>query len=687
MRHLRSLKNPSTSDPTHGTTTQKRKKRSRFATALVALMDDTNLHDRRQWTQLLGLSESAISQWVTDRTLPTPERLRIILECLRDNRDVPQGIVVEFDDVCRAPAHQVSPLSGRLGDSATFGEYMLQPLRLALQRTLGTLPASVQEQLLLDANAKAREALFSRASEPSPTQEDEFQTLISEARVRLGAASICYYVVDPLLDGNCRLAIHTGVRHPEALLGPNFPLQSRALKSLSPYSFFKDARSALPLRSEVDERARPLIVANPLFGDFVDRERVVSCARIQATEGDRINSVLFVNYSSEPEFPEQLKEPISGLFEQLNAEALPYFKSLYSNEQWGEELHRLPIALQKFLAARDKRSVVSALEGGLTVIIDRILAVLDLDRQDTLGTIHIYEKETGTLMPAAKVTPNPIAELPLLRTSDGKGLITWAALRRCAVVVNDLRTSEFRHIYHPIRTETRSELALPMMAGEDVVAVLNIESSKPDVFDPHVVRTLALAGSQIALMWQNFMFGKYIWTWKELLKAVDKNLQQSLTRLADLASQYVDCASSDVWRFRPESGTFDVHGGNVNTNGGGPRPQGWSYYIAKHRRPVFLHGIQSRKDFSALEWNNTEWRAVSNAAPTELNPVCVQPGISAQLGLPIAHSGKCFGVLWVKFDETTALGHLPPPVTEIRALEELVGPAGQIMMRVLHDAA
>jgi GAF domain-containing protein len=688
VSHLRALKSTPRSVSAPVPMKQRRSSRSRFATALAALLDDTGCYDRRQWAHFLDVTESAISQWVRDRTLPSPERLRRILDCLRNEGDATHEALRKFNAVCSAPAHRVSPLSARLGDNLTFGEYLLQPLRIALQRNLSALSVAAQEELLLAVNSNARQALLSQPSSPSLEQENDFRTLLLEARDRLGAASLCYYVADPLLDGDCRLAVQAGVRYPEAMQGPNFPLHSRALKPLAAYSFFKDARSALPLRQETDDRTRVLIAVNPLFGDFVDREGVASCARIQATEGDSISSVLFVNYSSEPARPEQLKQPIIDLFERLNAEALPYFKAHYGSETWGEELHKLPIALQRFLAVRDKRSVVSALEGGLKVIIDRILAVLDLDREDTLGTIHIYEKETGLLMPAAQVSSTPIDELPVLRVADGKGLITWAALRRRAIVVNDLEESEFRRIYHPIRRETRSELALPMVAGEDVVAVLNIESSKAGVFDPHVIRTLALAGSQMALMWQNFMFGKYIWTWKELLKAVDRDLQESLTRIADLARQYVDCVSSDVWRFRPETETFDLHGGNVNTTGGGPRRQGWSYYLAKYGRPVFLYDIQSCKDFEAREWDGTQWQIVQPGAPTELNPMSVRRNVKAQLGIPIAHDGRSFGVLWVKFDETKAPAHLHPPLTEIRALEELVGPAGQILMKAaIHRAA
>ncbi len=681
---------------------RKSQTRSAFASALAVLLDGTSIHDRRQWAEFLEVTEPAISQWVCDRTLPSPERLRRILDRVRDEQaergsldgveDDLSRALEAFEMVRHAPIQHVTPLAARMGDNTTVAEYLLQPLRTAWQRNLNTAPVAFQENFYLSTGPTIRHAALAQPLKPNADVLRRFRRTLEEARVRLGADSLCFYVADPLLEGDCRLALQDGVRYPEALEGPSFPLLSNALNPIQSYAFYKDARSAFMLRQEPFGDALQSILPtespadrarSTLFGDFIDREGIVSCARIESVNGGRLRSVLFVNYSKEQHGSAELQETIGALFDRLNEEAFPYFWDQFNSEKWGEELHTLPIALQQFLA-RSKRSFVSALEGGLEEILRRIFDVLALDPRDTVGTVHIYERTThgGILVPAAQVGPKQLT-LPVLETKDGKGLITWAALRRRAIIVNDLGTSKFEPVYHEIRPGTRSEMALPLLAGDEVAAVLNIESTKPRVFDHHLIRTLALAGCQIGIMLQNFLYGKHIFTMKRLLSAIDGGLKETLEGIALLARNYVDCSRSDVWRFNEATGEFDEHGGDVIADGCRPRPDGWSAYLVKHRKPVFIQEILSLKDFSALEWDGTGWVPVEQGTPDELNAETLKRdhgGSKAQLGLPIAHGDKSFGVLWVKFDESTSLSHLPPTAVQMRAFDAgLLAPTSRIV--------
>ncbi len=62
--------------------------KSIFAVALKALLDETNLFDRREWAQFLNVSESAISQWVGDKTIPRADLLYMIIDVLAESTDV-----------------------------------------------------------------------------------------------------------------------------------------------------------------------------------------------------------------------------------------------------------------------------------------------------------------------------------------------------------------------------------------------------------------------------------------------------------------------------------------------------------------------------------------------------------------------------------------------------------------------
>jgi GAF domain-containing protein/transcriptional regulator with XRE-family HTH domain len=664
------------------------KSRSQFATALQAILDDVDGFDRHQWATFLDVSESAISQWLHDRTLPSPERLRKIRDLLR-TEPAAAALAQRFADICSSPTALVTPLSNRLGGATTFDEYMLNPLRLDLQRALAGFPPSMQEHALLIANEAARAALRSGGrvlNDTSPSAK--FHALVAEARQRIGASSICFYVPDPLFDGDYRLAVQDGVRYPEAQQGPRFPMRASALaKFEQDHAFFRDAQSAMALREELPsdlprEEIHSLLQSNRLFGDFVAREEVVSCARIQQADGEHATCILFVNYAARQEFPDSVRDEIIALFESLREEALPHFTRLYSGEPWGDEreaLHRLLITLQRFLSEH-KRAGLAALERGLQAVIKGVLSVLGLDQSDTLGTIHLFEKDSGSLRPAAMVAPPSatIAPLPVLRVTAGHGLISWAAIRRQPIVVNDTAASEFRDTIIRIWPETRSELSIPMFAGADLVGVLNIESSRTNAFKEHIIRTVVMAASQMAILWQTFMYGKYIWTLERLIEVVDGDLNRTLKGIARVVVDYVECTSCDVWKYDPATQRFnsDVAGYSSNNedvryvSATGPRSEGWSRYVVDSKRPVFLYQINSCLDFRAVEWDGGAWVSCAGASSRALNPVSVSRNIGAQLGFPVMREGECLGIMWLRFKEASSSNrYLHPPASLVRALE------------------
>ena len=52
--------------------------KSPFAEALEGLLDATELYTRREWAKLLGIKDSAISQWLSEETIPRASDLNMI---------------------------------------------------------------------------------------------------------------------------------------------------------------------------------------------------------------------------------------------------------------------------------------------------------------------------------------------------------------------------------------------------------------------------------------------------------------------------------------------------------------------------------------------------------------------------------------------------------------------------------
>lgn len=123
--------------------------RSPFATLLRRVFDDCGLLSRKEWAKRLKVTESAISQWTTDDTIPRPAHLLQIIEMLQElasGNPAAQTAVSEFARLAQLPASQVSPHSKRMG--ATLAHYLLRAELKRFHEKLSRLPIKRQEAIL-----------------------------------------------------------------------------------------------------------------------------------------------------------------------------------------------------------------------------------------------------------------------------------------------------------------------------------------------------------------------------------------------------------------------------------------------------------------------------------------------------------------------------------------------------------
>jgi sigma-B regulation protein RsbU (phosphoserine phosphatase) len=82
----------------------------------------------------------------------------------------------------------------------------------------------------------------------------------------------------------------------------------------------------------------------------------------------------------------------------------------------------------------------------------------------------------------------------------GKGVVGQVALTRQPVLLNDVRASD---AYLEVNSEVRSELAVPLIAKNRLIGVMDIESEQLDYFGPEQIRLLTLTASRIAQAIEN----------------------------------------------------------------------------------------------------------------------------------------------------------------------------------------
>lgn len=109
---------------------------STFAQALQRLLDETNLWNRNEWSDLLAVDLATIENWLADQAFPNSTNLFMIFTSVATRHNLlelePEPAVVAFERLLRQPISQISPVqpdSDRPGVSAdlTLLEFMALP--------------------------------------------------------------------------------------------------------------------------------------------------------------------------------------------------------------------------------------------------------------------------------------------------------------------------------------------------------------------------------------------------------------------------------------------------------------------------------------------------------------------------------------------------------------------------------
>ena len=128
---------------------------SQLATILERLLDETELFTREQWAVYLHVTQSSLSQWIHDKTIPKAQYLVMIVDILRASIHTPLGILDDFDRIAQMPSSHISPHSARLGNMLL--DYMNAERMKQFFQTLKPLPVDIQEKILLEQIARIRQ--------------------------------------------------------------------------------------------------------------------------------------------------------------------------------------------------------------------------------------------------------------------------------------------------------------------------------------------------------------------------------------------------------------------------------------------------------------------------------------------------------------------------------------------------
>ena len=114
---------------------------------------------------------------------------------------------------------------------------------------------------------------------------------------------------------------------------------------------------------------------------------------------------------------------------------------------------------------------------------------------------------------------------------DARSIVARAAREHDVIVVPDVRHSP-DFLPHPLLPQTRSEMAVPMIVGERLLGVLDVQAEQLDRFQPDDVLVHKILAAQLAVATQNaYYFAEQLRT-AEQLREVDRLKTDFLARMS-----------------------------------------------------------------------------------------------------------------------------------------------------------
>ena len=215
----------------------------------------------------------------------------------------------------------------------------------------------------------------------------------------------------------------------------------------------------------------------------------------------------------------------------------------------------------------------------------------------------------------------------------GKGVVGQVALTRQAILVNDVTKDEH---YISANPEMRSELAVPLIAKNRLIGVLDLESEQEGYFRPEHLNTLTLTASRIAQAIENARLYARISRQAQALEVLNEisveiasilELDPLLERVGQLLRRLIDYQMFSIM-------LLDEKGDTLITR--------YAWRFGYSHAPMRQIPIDSGIVGAAVR----EWRPI-NVPDVNKDPryLPMNPETRSELVVPLFYKGRTIGVL------------------------------------------
>lgn len=249
----------------------------------------------------------------------------------------------------------------------------------------------------------------------------------------------------------------------------------------------------IPLIRELQQRREAVAIQsaanNPLLpASLIRMFRITSLLAVPIYYHDRFTAVLYADYTiNEHSFSRQEIDLATALARQAGL-AIERARLYTQSQEDADELSALYQASSTLLNTGDD----------LQALAEHITEVVTGEFDFAYCSVLLVNKEQNCLQTIAQRGFIEEDSAPL--SLDGPGLTVQAALSGEIVYAPDVTEAPR---YLQASPHTRSEIVIPLKAGEEVIALLNLESPEPDAFDERARRILTAFTDDAALAIQN----------------------------------------------------------------------------------------------------------------------------------------------------------------------------------------
>jgi phosphoserine phosphatase RsbU/P len=231
-------------------------------------------------------------------------------------------------------------------------------------------------------------------------------------------------------------------------------------------------------------------------------------------------------------------------------------------------------------------------------------------------------------------------EAERMRFPLGKGVIGQVALTRQPILLNDVSTSP---VYIPANPEVRSELAVPLIAKNRLIGVMDLESEKTGYFREEHLHLLTLTASRIAQAIENARLYARVSRQAQTLTVLNEisieltsilDLDPLMERVGQLLRRLIDYQMFTIMLLDPKGETLVTR-------------YAWrfGYAHAPLRRIPITSGLVGA--------SVREWRVI-NVPDVRKDPryLAMNPETRSEMIVPLFHKGRIIGVLDLEHTRT-----------------------------------